>query len=91
MVDISWPPLLKTDRGWSVFRGRKSVDAMNAGDENDQYVDFLGAILTKVQMQLKNGNENLFLQFYYVIFFTSTKTIPCVVHLSWSDCVVSLL
>ena len=55
---------------------------MNAGDENDQYVDFLGAILTKVQMQLKNGNENLFLQFYYVIFFTSIKTIPCVVHLS---------
>ena len=52
---------------------------MNAGDKNDQYVDFLGAILTKVQMQLKNGNENLFLQFYYVIFLTSTKTIPRVV------------
>ena len=31
---------LRTDRGWSVYCGRKRVDTMNAGDENDRYVGF---------------------------------------------------
>lgn len=40
LVCLNYFGLKRTDRKWSVHRERERAGTMNAGDENDKYVDF---------------------------------------------------